>query len=180
MTTLTVGFLAGGKGSRLGGRDKGLLSRDGYLQIDVLTRALRTSVSEIIVSNSRNAHLYRLFADRIVCDYPIDAGPVAGVLALLYACTTDWLAIVPCDLKQLPAAWVAHWQVTMSNGDTGCVAIDDGYLTPLAILPRTALGLCQTYFDSGGRKLSDAYAAMELSRYHCLGAGLDIDCWVDI
>lgn len=180
LSTLTVGFLAGGTGQRLGGRDKGLLPRGGDLQIHLLRQSVPGWVSEIIINNSRNAYVYQHFCDRLVSDLSADAGPVAGVLALLYACCTDWLAVIPCDQKQLPEAWIGRWQATMRTGREGCTATDNGRFTPLAILPKTALPMGQAYFDSGGRKLSEAYAAMELSKQEYLGAGLDIDDWHDL
>ncbi len=180
LPTLTVGFLAGGTGQRLGGRDKGLLPRDGHVQIHLLRQSIPSWVSEIIVNSPRNAHVYRHFCDRLVSDLSADAGPVAGVLALLYACSTDWLAVIPCDQKQLPATWIEQWQAAMETGQKGYTATDGGRCTPIAILPKTALPMGQAYFDNGGRKLSEVYAAMELSKREYLGAGLDIDDWSDL
>lgn len=180
MSALTVGFLAGGTGHRLSGRDKGLLSRDGRLQIHLLCQTIPNWVSETIVNSPRNAYVYQVFCDRLVADYPINAGPVAGVLALLYACDTDWLAVIPCDQNRIPAAWIAQWQDTLETERQGIVATEGGRGTPLAILPKAALPMGQAYFDGGGRKLSEAYAAMGLSKRDFLGSGSDIDCWADL
>jgi len=180
LSALTVGFLAGGEGRRIGGRDKGLLIRNGELQISLLQQMLPDWVSEVIINSPRNPYIYRLFSNKLVSDYPSHTGPVGGLLAMLYACDTDWLAIVPSDQKQIPAPWITRWRDALTAGGPGYMATDNGKHTPLAIVPKAALSLGETFFDKGGRRLCDAYAAMGLTEENCPEAGLDIDYQTDL
>lgn len=180
LSELTVGFLAGGQGLRLGGRDKGLLPIQGRLLIDQLSRALPSWIDSTVISCWRNEHTYKLFSDRLVCDYPLSAGPVAGVLALQSACSSDWLAVIPCDQKRIPQQWIEFWRTTIRETSNGYVATEGGRHTPLILVHRQAFSLAQNYFDRGGRTLIGACDAMQLTRWNCQGSGNDIDDWEDL
>lgn len=105
-------ILAGGQGSRMGGCDKGLILFEGKpLFLHALER-LQPQVGKLIINANRNTEIYAGFDYPVVADVPnaqqeAFAGPLAGLLAGLRACTTDWLATVPCDSPAFPADLVA-------------------------------------------------------------------------
>ena len=96
--------LAGGRGSRMGGVDKGLQNHGGVpLALHALLR-LQPQVGALMVNANRNLGAYEAFGTPVWPD-PIEgfAGPLAGFLAGLERCETPWLVTVPCDSPDFPA-----------------------------------------------------------------------------
>jgi molybdopterin-guanine dinucleotide biosynthesis protein A len=100
--TVTVAVLAGGRGSRLGGVDKGLLSVAGQTAVERVLASTPRHVPRLIIAN-RNLALYRQMGVPVWQDpYPDFQGPLAGMLAALHASKTEWMQILPCDGLALP------------------------------------------------------------------------------
>ena len=95
--------LAGGRGSRMGGVDKGLQNHKGVpLALHALLR-LQPQVGESMVNANRNLAAYESFGVPVWPDAQTDyAGPLSGFLAGLEQCGTRWLATVPCDSPLFP------------------------------------------------------------------------------
>ena len=101
--------LSGGRGSRMGGVDKGLQNHGGVpLALHALLR-LQPQVGALMVNANRNLGAYEAFGTPVWPD-PIDgfAGPLAGFLAGLERCETPWLVTVPCDSPDFPADLVSR------------------------------------------------------------------------
>ena len=102
-------ILAGGRGSRMGGADKGLQNHLGIpLAMHALLR-LSPQVGHVLVNANRNLGAYDAFCVPVwpdaLPDYP---GPLAGFLAGLEHCETPYLVTVPCDTPNFPADLVAR------------------------------------------------------------------------
>ncbi|ARN21287.1 molybdenum cofactor guanylyltransferase MobA [Piscinibacter gummiphilus] len=95
--------LAGGRGQRMGGVDKGLqLLRGTPLALVALER-LRPQVAGLMVSANRHLDTYRGFGAPVLMDEaPDHPGPLAGMLAGLRHASTAWLLTVPCDTPAFP------------------------------------------------------------------------------
>jgi molybdopterin-guanine dinucleotide biosynthesis protein A len=95
--------LAGGKGSRMGGVDKGLQLLDG---VPLALRALRRiepQVGACLMNANRHLDQYAAWRAPVCQDaWPDHRGPLAGLLAGLEACRTPWLVSVPCDTPDFP------------------------------------------------------------------------------
>ena len=100
---LTGLILAGGRGRRMAGADKGLVFWQGAPLLVHVLRRLQPQVAQVLISANRNLERYRAWAP-VVADADPDAfdGPLAGIGAALPLLAHDWLAIVPCDLPHLP------------------------------------------------------------------------------
>lgn len=100
----SVLLLAGGRGQRMGGRDKGLLEWRGEPLIAHLHRVVRPLTDDLIISCNRNQARYAVYADRLVTDaeegFP---GPLAGIRAGLAAMRHDTLLVLPCDAPKVDA-----------------------------------------------------------------------------
>ena len=96
-------ILAGGRGSRMGGVDKGLQPFDGVpLALRALLR-LQPQVGEVMINANRNLAAYESFGVPVWPDGLADyAGPLAGFLTGLEHCETPWLLTVPCDTPNFP------------------------------------------------------------------------------
>ena len=133
--TLTLGLLAGGRGSRLGGVDKAWLERDGVPQVLRFARRFPGETGPVLVS--ANAHLAR-YADAglatVVDRLEPGSGPLAGLDALAAACTTEWLLTLPVDLFDVNDCLVRS--LASGAGSNGAVAEDDDGPQPLVALYR--------------------------------------------
>lgn len=129
---LSLGLLAGGRASRLGGLDKAWLRRDGEPQVLRLARLFGPHVAQVWVSANRDQARYAAHGLQAVSDSEPDLGPLGGLAALAAACTTSWLFTLPVDAVNvdgnlLPALIAAQ------NGQ-GAYAIDDDGVQPLFAL----------------------------------------------
>ncbi|MGQ3052784.1 MAG: molybdenum cofactor guanylyltransferase MobA [Roseateles sp.] len=105
MAELHALVLAGGRGSRMGGVDKGLQLLDGRpLVAHVITR-LAPQAGVVRISANRNLDAYAALGHEVLPD-PAGlefAGPLAGMLAGLNALPDDtWLLTAACDCPRLP------------------------------------------------------------------------------
>jgi molybdenum cofactor guanylyltransferase len=114
--------LAGGRGSRMGGADKGLQNHLGMpLALHTLLR-LAPQVGPTMVNANRNLAAYEAMGSPVwpdaLPDYP---GPLAGFLAGLERCETPYLVTVPCDTPNFPLDLVARLAETMERDDAEIV-----------------------------------------------------------
>ncbi|KAA8687175.1 Molybdenum cofactor guanylyltransferase [Pseudomonas caricapapayae] len=92
-------LLAGGRGQRMGGRDKGLIEWQGSALIEHLHRLTRPLTDDLIISCNRNIERYAQYADQLVQDHDSEFnGPLAGIRAALPRARHQWLLILPCDV----------------------------------------------------------------------------------
>lgn len=96
-------ILAGGRGSRMGGVDKGLQNHRGIpLAMHALLR-LGPQVGHLMINANRNLGAYDAFGVPVWPDaLPDFPGPLAGFLAGLEHCETPYLVTVPCDTPNFP------------------------------------------------------------------------------
>src|SRR5690606_1517751 len=98
LPSCSILLLAGGRGSRLGGQDKGLVMWRGKPLITWLHAVARPLTSDLIISCNRNQQHYADLADQLVSDEEADfPGPLAGIRAGLAAASNQWLMVLPCD-----------------------------------------------------------------------------------
>lgn len=107
MTTNTQNIsaviLAGGKGSRLGGIDKGLVKLNNLTLVQHVINQIQSQVSQIMISANRNLDVYKSFGFPVYEDEINDyAGPLAGILKALQQCKSEWLLTVPADSPFVP------------------------------------------------------------------------------
>jgi molybdopterin-guanine dinucleotide biosynthesis protein A len=104
---LTGLVLAGGRGTRMGGLDKGLQLLAGEPLALRAAKRIAGQVGCVLICANRHIDEYKRLAApfhaRIVedasCDFP---GPLAGILAGLRATSKELLLCVPCDTPALP------------------------------------------------------------------------------
>lgn len=108
-------ILAGGRGSRMGGVDKGLQTFNGVpLALHALLR-LGPQVGELLINANRNLAAYESMGVPVWPDViPDYAGPLAGWLTGLEHCTTPYMVTVPCDTPNFPLDLVER----LANGLT--------------------------------------------------------------
>ena len=150
-------ILAGGRGSRMGGVDKGLQPFQGAPLAQHAIRRLAPQVGVVIVNANRNQEVYRAMGVAVYGDETPDfAGPLAGMLAGLDHCATPYLVTVPCDTPCFPGDLVARLCAGLIESDLVTAYTREAeQLSPQPVfcLMKTALrdGL-RAFIDSGQRK----------------------------
>lgn len=100
---ITAVILAGGKGSRLGGVDKGLVKLKNIPLVQHLINRVQPQVSNIVLSANRNINIYEDLGFPVYKDeFSNFAGPLAGILKALQQCHSEWLLTVPADSPFIP------------------------------------------------------------------------------
>jgi molybdenum cofactor guanylyltransferase len=164
---ITGVILAGGRGSRMGGADKGLQNFNGMpMALHTLMR-LAPQVGDVMINANRNLSAYESFGVPVWPDVLADyAGPLAGFLTALERCETPWLVTVPCDTPLFPHDLVVRLAQAAQeqNADIAMAAAreEDGQIRtqPVFCLMRTGLMESLVRFThDGGRKI-DAWTAL--------------------
>jgi molybdopterin-guanine dinucleotide biosynthesis protein A len=159
-------ILAGGRGSRMGGVDKGLQNFLGMpLALHTLLR-LQPQVSEVLVNANRNLAAYEALGVPVWPDaLPDFAGPLAGFLTGLEHCETPWLVTVPCDTPLFPLDLVERLAQAAADGDAEIAMAsareEDGLLRAqpvFCLLRRELLESLVRFTHGGGRKI-DAWTS---------------------
>lgn len=129
----TLGLLAGGRATRLGGIDKAWLEKDGVPQVLRLAARVRDEVDAVLVSANRGPERYGTHGLATVADRRADLGPLAGLDALAAACATPWLLTLPVDLVSVNDCLLRSLRAA---GGEGAWAEDDDGRQPLVALWR--------------------------------------------
>lgn len=133
--------LAGGRGQRMGGVDKGLLAYHGRPLVEWVLEALTPQVGEIVLSANRNLDRYAATGHRVLPDpLPDFPGPLAGVLAAMRAVAARWLLVVPCDSPHPPRDLAARLLDGARSAQAPlAVAADDARIHHTSFVVRTDL-----------------------------------------
>jgi molybdopterin-guanine dinucleotide biosynthesis protein A len=155
--------LAGGKGSRMGGVDKGLQPLRGKPMVAWAIARLKPQVDEIVINANQNLEVYAAFGHRVVSDEIGGfAGPLAGLHAGLAAATYPLCATVPCDSPFLPADLIPRLRDSLGESDLA-VAKTGGQAHPVFVLLKTSLRKnLETFLIGGGRKIDAWYASLKV------------------
>lgn len=164
---ITGVILAGGRGSRMGGADKGLQNFRGMpLALHTMLR-LQPQVGAVMVNANRNLSAYESFGVPVWPDGLADfAGPLAGFLVGLERCETPWLVTVPCDTPLFPPDLVERLAQALEREDADIAMAaareDEGAAPrtqPVFSLLRVELMESLVRFTHGGGRKIDAWTA---------------------
>ncbi len=153
-------ILAGGRGSRMGGVDKGLQNHLGMpLAMQALLR-LQPQVGALMINANRNLAAYESMGVPVwpdaLADYP---GPLAGFLAGLERCETPYLVTVPCDTPNFPTDLVERLAAALVAEDAEIAMAatrEDGQLQVQPVFCLMAATLMESlvaFIQSGQRKI---------------------------
>jgi molybdopterin-guanine dinucleotide biosynthesis protein A len=169
---ITAVILAGGRGLRMGGADKGLQNFNGVpLALHTLLR-LSPQVGDVMINANRNLAAYESFGVPVwpdatsMGDY---AGPLAGFITGLERCETPYLLTVPCDTPLFPHDLVARLADALEEQSADFAVAsapeedgpDAGTVRPqpvFCLMGTRMLESLHSFTQSGGRKI-DAWTA---------------------
>lgn len=149
--------LCGGRGTRMGGVDKGLVTLANKPLVQHVLERLNTQVDEIFINANRQIPHYQTFNYPVLMDKNADfIGPLAGFQLGLQHARNDYLLTVPCDSPFIPADLVARLSKSLIAHDADmAVASSDGAAHPVFSLCKTSvLPNLLAYMASGERRVS--------------------------
>ncbi len=165
----TVGLvLAGGRGSRMGGADKGLQPWLGRPLATHVAERLKPQVGELWINVNRNEAAYRELGFAVLTDADPAAfdGPLAGMLAGLRRLGTRppggatsplaaWLLTAPCDSPRLPLdlADRLHRGVAVAGSRLGMARVGGQYEPVFCLLHASLAPSLAQYLARGERKI---------------------------
>lgn len=168
-------ILAGGRGSRMGGVDKGLQNHLGMpLAMHALMR-LSPQVGHVMINANRNLGAYESFGVPVwpdaLADYP---GPLAGFLAGLEHCETAYLVTVPCDTPNFPENLVSRLAAELVNHDADVAMASTGgpdgvQVQPVFCLMKATLMESLIRFTQSGQRKIDKWTA----EHRCIEVSFD-------
>lgn len=154
ISSITGVILAGGKASRMGGKDKGLQELNGLPLWQHVARTLHKQVSTLVVSANRNIATYQesgypVYAD-LLADYP---GPLAGMLSVMQQCDAEWFLFCPCDTPFIPD-YLAERLVKYRETAPVVWAHDGDRDHPtIALMHRQLMPVLESYLAAGERRV---------------------------
>ena len=163
--------LAGGRGSRMGGIDKGLQLHLGRpLALQALLR-LQPQVGAVMVNANRNLGAYAsmgvpVWPDALASGGESYPGPLAGFLAGLAHCGTPYLATVPCDTPNFPADLVERLATALVAGGAEiavAATLEGGRVQVQPVFCLMAVGLVKslTAFTQAGLRKVECWASQQ-------------------
>ncbi|HOS86581.1 MAG TPA: molybdenum cofactor guanylyltransferase MobA [Burkholderiaceae bacterium] len=168
---ITALVLAGGRGTRMGGVDKGLQTFNGTpLALHTLLRLQMQQgdlIGEVMINANRNLAAYEAFGAPVWPDsLPDYAGPLAGFMTGLERCETPFLMTVPCDTPLFPPDLAVRLADALGreNADIAMAAAreEDGQIRTqpvFCLLRAELLESLVAFTHEGGRKI-DRWTAL--------------------
>ena len=158
-------ILAGGKGSRMGGVDKGLQAFRGKRLVDHVYERLAPQVGGVIINANQNQEAYRTFGVRVVSDAIGGfAGPLAGFHAGLSVSKRPFLASAPCDSPFLAEDLVArlYARIDETGAELAVAKTGDQPHPVFSLMRRGVLDHLSAFLKGGGRKIDAWYATLNV------------------
>lgn len=157
---ITGVVLAGGRGRRMGGDDKGLVEIAGRPLIEWVMAALAPQVGTVVINANRNKDDYAAFGYPLVSDDLADfQGPLAGFASAMAAANTEFILTVPCDAPRLTSGYAERLSRGLITEDSVLAVAHDGIrLQPVHALMRVdLLSDLVAFLASGERKIDIWY-----------------------
>lgn len=161
---ITAVILAGGKGRRLGGQDKGLVHYKNKPLVEHVIQRIQPQLNNILINANRNLETYSTYGFPIISDELSDfQGPLAGFASAMKIVQTSHIITLPCDGPFLPSDLVLRMLKAQSNtfkavNNAIIVAHNGERLQPVyALIPVSLLANLEQYLETGARKIETWY-----------------------
>lgn len=162
-------ILAGGRGQRMGGRDKGLIDWHGEPLVAHVHRVVRPLSDDLVISCNRNQDAYRAYADQLVGDAEADfPGPLAGVVAGLKVARHAWVVVLACDAPLVDQTLIESLLRLAVASDSAAMVRQGGFWQPMFnVLPKQALPVLEQAWAAGERSLQKALLRDKVQALEC-------------
>lgn len=148
--------LAGGRGRRMQGKDKGLTAFQSKPLIAHVLDRISPQVDSIVISANRHLTDYLDFGYKVITDNRPDfQGPLAGIEACATHCKAEFTLIVSCDTPLLPLNLADKLKTTLKEQQCTASFADDGerqhYLC--ALVKTSSLSSVSGYLNGNQRSV---------------------------
>jgi molybdopterin-guanine dinucleotide biosynthesis protein A len=148
LDTCAAAILAGGRGRRLGGADKGALIIGGQSIIERQLALLRQLTSSIVIVAAR-PEAYTGHGVPVVVDEVAGVGPLGGLCTALAQSDRPYTVVVACDMPFLSLAFLQHLVMRVRGVDVALPRTADGYHPLCAAYARTLLPTVRARVKAG-------------------------------
>jgi len=146
--------LAGGKASRMGGQDKGLMLLDGKPLWQHVSDRLHPQVSSVVISANRNLNTYQESGLPVISDTLSDfPGPLAGMLSVMQQLPDEWFLFCPCDTPFIPVDLFARLEIDRFQAPVVWVNDGDRDHPAVALAHRSLASKISDYLIRGDRRV---------------------------
>ena len=159
--------LAGGRGSRWGGQDKGLICVDqaplALMALQRLQAQSHEALAGMAINANRHTDTYAQWGWPVWPDEDPEAfkGPLAGWQAGLRQCPTPWLLSVPCDTPDFPIDLIDTLVQAQRQSQAPLAVAASRHADELrtqavfALMHTDLLPSLNAYLNQGGRRVAD-------------------------
>jgi molybdenum cofactor guanylyltransferase len=157
MDAISAIILAGGRASRMGGVDKGLITIQNKTFVQHIMERLKPQVDEILINANREIAQYQKYNLPVFQDLEPDfIGPLAGFQIGLQHCKYDYLLTIPCDSPFIPNNLATRLMQSLleKKADIAVAKSDDSAHPVFSLMKKTVLPSLISYLAQGGRKVS--------------------------
>jgi len=162
--TVTGVVLCGGRGTRMGGVDKGLQPFRGRAMVEWVLERFEPQVADVFINANQNLERYLAFGHPVLRDRIEGfAGPLAGLHAALAQARSELVVTVPCDSPFLPPDLVHRLVLALEQAEAAvAVAKTGGQPHPVFSLCRVSvLEHLSAFLHDGGRKVNAWHASLK-------------------
>ena len=163
---ITAVILAGGRSSRMGGDDKGLIEFRGKPMISFACEVVKEKVSTILISANRNLSTYKAYGEVIEDNLDDYQGPLADISAALSRCSTPYLLVLPCDSPLVSGEFIDELIAGMECSLSQICVAHDGQImhATFAMIKSNMQSSLSDFLASGERKMALWYRQQQLAR----------------
>lgn len=151
---ITGVVLAGGKATRMGGKDKGLLELNGQPLWQHVAGKLARQVDTVVISANRNLAVYQASGYPVIQDsLPGFPGPLAGMLAVMQQVNSAWFLFCPCDTPTIPEDLATRLRAGLNDAPAVWVFDGERDHPAIALMHRQLIPFLTDYLASGERRV---------------------------
>ena len=164
---ITAVVLAGGRGRRFEGRDKGLIEFKQCPIIEHVIGAIAPQVSGIMINANRSEKTYAEYGYPVIGDELSGyQGPLAGFATAMKRAITPYILVLPCDGPYVSADFALRMARALEAEEADIAVAHDGErMQPVHALIRVdLLPSLNRFLESGERKIDRWYALHRVAR----------------
>ena len=154
-------ILAGGRGARMGGIDKGLVEVAGRPMVEHVLATVERQAEAVAINANRSTERYARYGHPVIPDR-MDGfqGPLAGMASALESAATEFLLFVPCDSPLVDASLGPRLHAALAERRADIAVAHDGErMHPVfVLLRRTVRPGLEDFLARGERKIDRWFA----------------------
>ena len=155
---VSIGILSGGKSSRMGGNDKGLIEFYGKSVLSRIINLASDFSSDIFVVANNNLDKYSQIHPYVYTDILANfQGPLSGIYTALSKCKNRKLIILPCDGPFIDDTYFEVLAAYESSNNIQVVNTGNRLQPVYARIDSSLINNLENFLQSGERKIDKWY-----------------------